>query len=269
MKRSARLSILFFMLLLTACSSTTYNPTVFKYYMSDSAKTQPIKRVLLASVNVTGEPTRSILRDSDDKVDGMVADYLRENGFEIASQHHFNNAWQQALLTYGEFYDPTTGRVNREGWQKVMTATLQALQSQKDWDVILFTDLIEDDVQHSGGMKHYARWYGVTREPATQGGSTSVSVEFNWSQIIKAGSLMVTMFDRQGQPIFSSRGGIDTLYGIDTRKSQKGFVRRSKILNKSSYIEEGIQLAFHPFIKMDRYPAPPAEKTAEKIGKEA
>ncbi len=250
-------------LLLGACSSVSYNPTVFDYFIAEEAlAVKPVKKVIIASVNVTGEPTRSILRDSVTKIDGMVADYLVSNGYEIAPEHLFNNAWQQALLNFGEFYDPTTGKVDQQGWQKVMASTFQSLQNHKDIDAVLFTDLIVHDVQHSAGMKHYARWYGVTREPATEGASASVPVDFNWTQIIKGASLVATLYSVDGQPLFASRGGLDTLHAIDSRKSQKGFVRRKKILGNSSRIAEGIELAFHPLIEMDRYPAP-AKNNAE------
>jgi hypothetical protein len=238
----------------TGCSSTDYNPTTYDYFISrEDIQQKPLKKIILATVNIGGEPTRSVLRDSVDKVDGMVEDYLEDNGISLAPNHLFNNAWQQALLTYGNFYDPTTGKVDRVGWQKVMSATLQSLQAQNDIDAVIFTDLIEHDVQHSPGMKHYARWYGVTREPATEGTTSSVPTDFNWTQVIKGASLLITIYTTEGKPLFSSRGGIDTLHGIDSRKSDKGFVRRKKILSRSNNIEEGIEIAFHPLIIMKNY----------------
>ncbi|AMO68783.1 hypothetical protein DOK_08904 [gamma proteobacterium BDW918] len=249
----------------TGCSSTDYNPTTYDYFISrDDLKQKPLKKVILATVNVSGEPTRSILRDSVDKVDNHVVDYLESNGYSFAPSHLFDNAWRQALLSFGNFYDPTTGKVDRVAWQQVMAATLQSLKEHKDIDAVIFTDLLEHDIQHSPGMKHYARWYGVSREPATEGPTSSVPTDFNWTQIIKGATLMVTIYTTDGKPLFSSRGGIDTLHSIDSRKSQKSFVRRKKILSRSSNIEEGIELAFHPLIKMKRYPgkARPAAEEA-------
>jgi|TARA_R110000823_G_scaffold291858_1_gene410399 hypothetical protein len=251
----------------TGCSSTDFNPTAYDYFISrEDIQQKPLKKVILATVNISGEPTRSVLRDSVDKVDGLVEDYLKANGMTLAPSHLFDNAWQQALLSYGNFYDPTTGKVDTAGWQRVMAATLESLQSQKDIDAVIFTDLIEHDVQHSPGMKHYARWYGVTREPATEGATSSVPTDFNWTQVIKGASLVVTIYTTEGKPLFSSRGGIDTLHGIDSRKSDKGFVRRKKILSRSNNIDEGIELAFHPLIQMKNYPGkPPVAKKANDV----
>ncbi len=111
------------------CSSARYNPTAYDYYIDQEAlAAKPIKKVVLASVNVSGEPTRSMLRDSVAKIDAEVTDYLQKNGYVIAPAHLFNNAWQQALLTFGDFYDPTSGRVDQQGWQQVMAATMSALR---------------------------------------------------------------------------------------------------------------------------------------------
>lgn len=250
-------------LLVQACSSTRYNPTTFDYYInSEALKKEPIKKVMIATVNISGEPTRSILRDAVPKVDAMVVDYLEEHGYEVLPSHLFENAWRQAILNHGDFFDPTTGKVDTRGWQMVMASTLTQLKENKELDAIVFTDLIEHDVQHSPGLSHNAQWYGVSREPATEGSTDSVSMEFDWAQIIKGASLMVTMYSPEGVPLFSSRGGLDTLYAINKRRSDKSFVRRKKILSRDSYIEEGIELAFHPLIKMEDWPGKGKDKSA-------
>jgi hypothetical protein len=241
--------------MLPACSSARYNPTTFDYFINNEVlKKNPPKKLLIATVNISGAPTRSILRDSVPKVDAMVSDYLSSHGYEILPSHLFENAWRKALLTHGDFYDPTSGKVDNQGWQLVMGSTLAELNKNGDIDAVLFTDLIEHDVQHSPGMQHPARWYGVTREPAFEGGTTSVSTEFDWSQVIKGASLIMTLYAPDGTPLFSSRGGLDTLYSVDRRRSDKSFVRRKKILGRESNIEEGIQLSLHPLIIMEKWP---------------
>lgn len=238
-----------------ACSTVSHNPSVYKYYIAkDKLKEKSIKKVAIASINVSGEPTRSILKDGADKIDGMVKDYLKSHDINVVPQHVFENAWQQAVFSYGNYYDPTTGKVDRMTWQQVMAATMQHLQTNSDIDAIVFTDVIEHDIQHSGSQKHYARWYGVNRPPATQGPTSSVSTDFNWNQLVKGASLIVTIYRPDGTPLFSSRGGLEPLHAIDSRKSQKSFVRRKKILKKTTHIQEGIELAFHPFITMKKYP---------------
>mgnify|MGYP000619163831 FL=1 len=241
----------------------SYNPTVFNYHYEREliAQERP-QTLLLASVNVSGEPTLSMLRNATAKIDAEVVDRLKSAGYKMAPEHLFDNAWNQAIYTYGNFYDPTSGKVDRRNWQAVMASTLAALKETGQVDAVIFTDLIAHDAQHSPGMNHYARWYGVTRKPATQGAGSGVPVDFNWSQTIKAASLIVTLYDLDGRPLFASRGGIDTLSAIDMRKPHLGFVRRDKILKNSGFIEEGVQLALHPLIPMARYPG---KETSEEV----
>lgn len=248
------LSVLFASVFVVACSTVTYNPTVFNYHFDEAAVAEnPPKKLLLASVNVTGEPTLTMLRKAVPKIDELVVERLENAGYSFAPGHLFDNAWNQAIYTYGDFYDPTSGKVDRRNWQAVMASTLSSLKDS-GVDAVVFTDLIAHDAQHSGGMNHYARWYGVTRKPATQGAGTGVPVDFNWSQTIKAASLIVTFYDLDGRPLFASRGGLDTLSAIDMRKPHLGFVRRDKILKNNSFNEEGVALALHPLVKMSRYP---------------
>ncbi len=249
------LPLLLLLAILTGCASTAYNPTVYPFQINHQAlKTQPVRNILIASVNVSGAPTKSILRTPAQRIDRELTTYLRSNGFKIVPGHIFDNAWKQAIYRFGNIYDPTSGKVDQGTWNAVMATTLQTVREGGGVDAILFTDVIEHDVQHSGGLQHYARWYGVTRKPATQGAGSGVPVGFNWTQTIKGASLVVTIYNMSGDPVFASRGGLDTLHAVDMRNPEAGFVRRKKLLKSDSVIKEGIQLALHPLIPMKKYP---------------
>ncbi|WP_145999263.1 hypothetical protein [Oceanicoccus sp. KOV_DT_Chl] len=184
----------------------------------------------------------------------MVKDYLKSNGYKILPNYHFENAWQQASRTYGDVYDPSTGKINVNAWRGAMITTGELLREQTDADIIIFADVIEHDVQHSGSMQHYARWYGVTRKPALQGAGSGVPIGFDWTQQIKGASIMVTIYDVNLKRIFTSRGGIDTLQAVDMKSANPSFIRRKNLLKSDNNIEEGIEIAFHPFIPMKNYP---------------
>jgi hypothetical protein len=70
-------------------------------------------------------------------------------------------------------------------------------------------------------------------------------------------SLQVTVFDTELQRVFVSRGGLDATDAIDTRSSEGRYVRRRNILENEANIDEGIALALHPLIEMDKYPGNP------------
>ncbi len=67
-------------------------------------------------------------------------------------------------------------------------------------------------------------------------------------------SLQVSIYDTDLQGIFASRGGLDTTEAIDTRSSSGSFTRRRNILENEDFVREGIELAFHPFIVMEKWP---------------
>ncbi|MEE8058819.1 MAG: hypothetical protein V3T17_13455 [Pseudomonadales bacterium] len=238
---------------IVSCSTATYNPTVYPYQIDDTKLAdKPIIKVILAPVSL-GAPVRSHLRKAEYKTKGMVQDYLESHGFQILPSYHFENAWKQASRTYGNVYDPSTGKIDTHAWRAAMITTGEKLKEQTEADAIIFADLFEHDIQHSNGMQHHARWYGVTRKPATRGAG-GVPVDFNWNQPIKGASIIVTIYDIKLNRIFTSRGGIDTLEAIDVKRSTPAFIRRKKLLKSDGHIEEGIELAFHPFIVMENYP---------------
>lgn len=247
--------------LLMACSSTAQNPTVHPYQIDlERLAAEPVKKVALATANLSGEPTRQHLQQGAGRVHGLVRQYLVRHGYEVVPDHVFDNAWNQAVRTYGNMYDPTTGRVDPQTWRVVMVTTAATLREQGDIDAIVFADVIEHDVQHSYGMQHYARWYGVTRKPALQGPGEGVPVDFDWGQQVKAASVWVTVYNRDLELLFSGRGGLDVLQAIDLKMASPAFVRRKKLLQNEGHLQEGIQLAFHPFIEMKRYPGPSLEQ---------
>ena len=253
-----RIILLIALSLLVSCSATsTFNDTAFPYEYNDALVAEkPIKNVVLAPVSL-GAPAPSYLRASERKVRAMVRDYLKSQGYNVLPDYTFENAWKQASRTYGDVYDPTTGKIDANAWRAAMVTVGEKLRNETDADAIVFADLFEHNVQHSSGITHYARWYGVARKPHIIGAGDSVAAEFNWSQPIKAASLMVTIYNVDMVRVFTSRGGLDTLEGVNTKRADTAFVRLKKLLKYDGNIEEGIELAFHPFIKMDDYPGKP------------
>lgn len=243
--------------LLPGCGSTEYNETVYPYQFNKELfdKEKP-KRLILATVNFAGTPTKSTLENAARRIDADIKAYLQSAGYEIVDDYIFDNAWNQAQRSHESIYDPTTGRVNVDTWRTVIIET--AAQLKKDRiDAVVFTDVIEELVQHDRTSNHYARWNGVTRKPATQGTGDGVPVDFNWSERIKAATLVVNIYSINLKGMFNSQAGIDTLQAVDLKLSNPGWVRRKKILDDDDHIEEAIKLAFHPLIPISNYPDVP------------
>lgn len=250
-----RIILLIALSLIVSCTTTSsFNDTAFAYeYNAELVQQKPIKNVVLAPMSL-GAPVRTYLQDAERKTRNMVKDYLESNGYNVLPNYQFENARKQAARTYGDFYDPSTGKIDTNAWRATMVLIGEKLRTETNADAVIFADLIEHDVQHTPSLTHYARWYGVTRKPHLIGAGSGVPVDFNWSQPIKAASLMVTIYNMDLVRVFTSRGGLDTLEGVDTKRANPTFKRVKKLLKYDSHIEEGIELAFHPLIKMDNYP---------------
>ena len=254
-----RIILSIFVVLLCACASTSsLNPSTFSYQINREAIAEAnIKKIVVANSSL-GAPVRKYLQLPERRVRKAVVEYLEDNGFEVVPSYEFENAWKQAIRNFGNPYNPTTGSINSQTWQAVLSDTLISLRDRTDIDAVVFADIIEHDVIHNIGLQHLARWYGVDREPATEGSGNGVPIDFDWNQKLKAASLVVHVFGVKPEQLFSSRGGLDTLEAINlrTQTSVPSFIRRKKILQRDDYIEHGIELAFHPFIVMDNYPGP-------------
>ncbi|MET0378984.1 MAG: hypothetical protein ABW049_08325 [Spongiibacteraceae bacterium] len=240
--------------LLGACSSHDYNPTTMPYQIDRAVLAKkPIKKVIIATANVSGEPTRYLLQKPATRIDSKVKQYLEANGYQVAPSYQFENAYSQAVRTYGNLYDPTSGRVDPATWRAVMVTTMKALQGS-DVDAVVFTDVIERDVSHNIGMDHMAQWDGVSRKPGFSSAGAALSEGFDWNRQLKAASLVVTVYTVDLEGVFTGRGGLDTLQVIDTKASPATYVRRKKILDNDTNIDEGVEIALHPFIPMKNYP---------------
>ena len=131
------------------------------------------------------------------------------------------------------------------------------MAANTDLDAFVFTDIVEFDASFSGGLKHLARWDGVTRTPTMQGPGDGVSAEFDWNMLAAVASLQVAIYDMELKPIFSGRGGLDATEAIDSRSSKGRYIRRRNILENERHVQEGIELAFHPFIPFEDWPGRP------------
>ena len=230
------------------------NPTVFPYEMqAEALAAQPVKRVIIAHVNLGG-PSRRYLRRHEKRIDKMVEAYLEEHDIKVLPQRLFEQQWKRAQRIHGNPYDPTTGKMNRQAFSQILFKVRDELQKRQKFDAFVFTDILEREVAFSGGVKRVARWDGVSRRPTLQGPGSGVSTSFDWNQPATVASLWVNVYDKDLERLFMSIGGLDTTEAIDTRSSGGGFVRRRSILEHAGHLREGIGLAFHPFIEMDDYP---------------
>lgn len=244
----------------TTGTSSGYNATTNPNQLNEAIVAEkPMKNVVIAHVNI-GAPSRNYIKRSEAMVDGRIAEYLRDNGYNILPQREFSQRWNNATLIYGDPVDPTTGRINTKTFIRITQSIRDDMREKTDVDGFIFTDLIEHDAVVSGGMNHIARFNGVSRKPSLKGPGDGVSSNFDWSRPVSAVSLQISVYNIDLDQAFAGLGGIDLTDAIDTR-SGNGWVRRKDILENENYIDQGIELALHPLIVMDNWPGADPSKS--------
>ena len=250
--------LLVFLSMVAGCSGTpTYNPTTFPYAIDQKRLEQSsIKTVVIAHVNL-GAPSRNYLAKEAPRIDSQIAGYLKENGYMVIPQRTFEQHWNTAVRAFGNPVDPTSGKMNTKTFAQIMHRVRDEMAANTDLDAFVFTDVVEFDVSFSGGLKHLARWDGVTRTPTMQGPGDGVSADFDWNMLATVASLQVAIYDMELEPVFTGRGGLDATEAIDSRSSKGRYIRRRNILENERHVQEGIELAFHPFIPFEDWPGQP------------
>jgi hypothetical protein len=240
---------------LLACSSTpTYNPTTFPFEIdNERLAADKISTVVIAHVNLGGV-SRNYLEKEAPRIDAHIRSYLKENGFKVLPQRDFQQHWNTAVRAYGNPVDPSSGKTNMKSFVQIMQSVRDQMAKNTDLDAFIFTDLVELQVAFSGGLKHLARWDGVTRKPSLQGPGSGVAADFDWNMQAAVASIQISIYDMELKRLFAGRGGMDSTEAIDTRSSKGRFIRRRNILENKDNVMEGIRLAFYPFIEMKGWP---------------
>jgi hypothetical protein len=243
---------------LLACSSTpTYNPTTFPFEIDqERLAADKVSTVVIAHVNL-GAVSRKYLEKEAPRIDGHIRTYLKENGFKVLPQREFQQHWNTAVRAYGDPVDPSSGKINMKSFVQIMQSVRDQMAKTTDLDAFIFTDLVELQVAFSGGLKHLARWDGVSRKPSLQGPGSGVSADFDWNMQAAVASIQISIYDMELKRLFAGRGGMDSTEAIDTRSSKGRYIRRRNILENTDNVMEGIRLAFHPFIEMKDWPGNP------------
>jgi hypothetical protein len=237
----------------TACSTTEYNPTTYPYQLTGASIPDITQKKLILASNNFGPPGRNYLNKHRQRIDAYVKEYLVNHKVSLIPSFHWDQAWLRSKHDTGAVYNPTTGRINETSTRLAMLQTLKSLAESSDAQWIMFTDIIERDVNFAPTTPHLSSWDGVKRKPKIEGAGHGIPDDFNWGQSATAASIWINIIDMQGNLVFSSAGGLDLTQGIYLKNNAR-FKRKRKLLNNKAFILEGIHLALHPLIPMENYP---------------
>lgn len=250
-----RLIILSLFSLLLACTTApSYNSTVYAYVDQREINSAPLQHIMIAPVN-HGKPSRHYLSLHEEKIDRLLAQYLEKSGLDVIDNTTFRQVWQAAESHSGSLFNSITGEPTSAHDSAMHEALQAAFDANPRLDAVLFTDLIETPQQYQLAAKRFAEWHGVRRKVKMEGVGRGIFEEFNWNETVDAISLSVYLVDRAGSVIFHSIGGIQIAQAVAVQNKSAEFRRRKDLLTDRDEIREAIQLALHPVIPMNNYPA--------------
>lgn len=241
--------------LLASCGNTISvdSQTLYPYqYHEQYADKSQLKKLVIATVNY-GQESPSYLRYEEKTVDLAVTDYLEQHGYMVLTGNQFDTAWSAAIDTYGEYYDPYSATFRRDRFNQILSDTLDSLKQKHGVDAILFTDLLVRKVNFTYKQPHYASWDGVKRKPRLKGGN-GVPRDYNWAKTFRASSVSITIFRWDKQFVFNGVGGIEMIDNLNMKTGTPKATRHTNLFDDEKMINEGLQLAMHPFIPMENYP---------------
>lgn len=247
-------------ILLAACGATgggEYNDTASLGVVAPKAEQKDYKTLVLANVNFN-KPSRIHFQDYEYKVDNLLVEYMESAGYKFLPSHVFTNAWNSAIRQTGATYDPSTGRLNEDKHLRALGLAIEYLKANTSANAIIFTDLLDFEVPFNQGSSHNAKWHGVTRRFTKQGVGNQVPAGFDWSKPVEVASLWINMFDLESSNnVYRGIGGIDATVSLNMKMAEPSFTRRKDLFKNDSLIQEGIELALHPLIRMNNWPGEP------------
>lgn len=241
--RTPLLSTLLLTLTLAGCTIGPLHP----YELKEGVDPASVRRVYLAPINATSRLDENLL-DGAKRVRGEIREYLEERDVEVVSGPLFDyrEAWRASFQGV-ELSAPESTRRGRRGAPpelppppaEAVRALFAALGESARFDTLLIPDLLVRPAR-LGGTR--ARWDGVYRE---QESTRSVP----WTGDTPALSLRIRLFRSDGEMIFEGIGGLDLLFRFNYEKARAEPV--DDLLGVPEHIEEGVSIAFHPFVPID------------------
>ena len=253
------LSVVILLAGLFGCSSNISKNTLYPYIDNRVHVDKPaISQVMIASVNL-GVPSRHYLTKYSDAVDRQIEAYLKKHEIRTVSNKPFEQQWKNAEERYGVLFNSISGELSSNHPNALKDSLDAVFANNPHLDAVVFTDLIETNLQYQEASQRYAEWHGVQRRLKIEGVGEGIPITFDWSYPVEGISIAISIYNRQHQLVFHSVGGIQVAQAIVLGNTSAQFRRRRDLLANEKEILEGIQLAFHPFISMKKYPQTPQQ----------
>lgn len=144
------------------------------------------------------------------EIEPMIERELASLGFEVIPAEAYRTLWDREASALEGTFDPMTGELDRAKFDAVHVRSLAQLARQRIFEAVLVPTIELVSAPFWGG---YARWDGVT-ERLQGSGEMDVQLE-DYDGTLKALSLRIEIIDRQRNPLYEQRAGLQLLGRIE------------------------------------------------------
>jgi hypothetical protein len=181
-----------------------------------------------------------------DSINSEIESYLTNHGYDLLPSDKFVAVFRKNVAEGGGIFDTQTGKRDNRIVLKHILQAVSYLRDRENASAVILPSLRYLRAELKDNYS-YATWDGVRRK-------AQYSPQSRWTSMM-AMTLSIAVIEASEQMVFTSRGGIDLIQkAIQERRS--GSIVQSLATKqpddfKIEDIREGIEIAFHPFIKSE------------------
>ena len=186
-------------------------------------------------------------------VDSALREYLVKNNKKIVPNNSFESIWLYNLGKLDGLYNSSNGKIKKDTMEKLIIQSVQAFCELNACDAMIFPAIVERKALLSGP---YGCWDGATRK-LPMDNTVEDPNKYYWVGNVKAASIKITIYSKDGKLYFKSFGGLELITKITYDGKQFKSINRENFIEDNDYLTTAIRTAFHPFVIFKEYPKSP------------
>jgi hypothetical protein len=235
MKHSTLIALSTLTMLGVGCTTSTPHSSPFK--VSEQEIRDRVKIVAVAPLPVDDDlPNDSQVRE---EFATLLINELNSLGFQTVPPVEYEQIFNRLRDEVGGFYDPITGKGDKEKYKKVQDLCRRELATKFHVDAILYSSFISFSVPFTYDV---AVWCG-TKEYVSDASWFQRAFASSYGRV-SALSLSVVLMDTDGNKMYSRCGGIQLLAKATTAYTR---IPDSKLLTDHERNANSVKLALEPF----------------------
>jgi hypothetical protein len=197
--------------ILAGCASESGQYSPFK--VSQDAIRSRVKTIALAPVSIDEDVPNA--DPAQEEFATLLIKELNDLGFQTVPPAEYDKTFKRLRDEAGGFFDPSTGKRDKEKYQKVLSQCRHELATKYHADAVIYSAIIVQSVPFSGNV---AYWNGV-KEAVAPGGMWSAALLGNYSRgSVPALSFAVNLDDIEGNRMYTDVVGLQLLEKINGDK---------------------------------------------------